>query len=153
MPAREGPRSEPEIIPPGDPDGRSMRDRYDFEDRGTERICLTRLGSFSLVVLGLLTTLIAAVILILLLGTILIWIPVVILFAAAAILWNLLHRMDLTEIQASPASVETTDVARHVRASQLVDRFSLWSGAAGLIPVPLVDMAAVGGVQLYMLRR
>jgi uncharacterized protein (DUF697 family) len=38
-------------------------------------------------------------------------------------------------------------------ASQLVDRFSLWSGAAGLIPLPLVDVAAVGGVQLQMLRR
>jgi uncharacterized protein (DUF697 family) len=35
----------------------------------------------------------------------------------------------------------------------LVDRFSLWSGAAGLIPIPLVDMVAVGGVQLQMLRR
>ena len=35
----------------------------------------------------------------------------------------------------------------------IVDRLSLWSGAAGLIPLPLVDMAAVGGVQLYMLRR
>lgn len=38
-------------------------------------------------------------------------------------------------------------------ASQLVDRFSLWSGAAGLIPLPLVDVAAVGGVQIQMLRR
>jgi uncharacterized protein (DUF697 family) len=35
----------------------------------------------------------------------------------------------------------------------LVDRFSLWSGAAGLIPLPFVDIVAVGGVQLEMLRR
>jgi uncharacterized protein (DUF697 family) len=42
---------------------------------------------------------------------------------------------------------------RNERASKLVDRFSLWSGAAGLIPVPLLDIAAVGGVQLNMLRR
>jgi uncharacterized protein (DUF697 family) len=35
----------------------------------------------------------------------------------------------------------------------MVDRFSLWSGAAGLIPIPIADMAAVGGVQLVMLRR
>jgi uncharacterized protein (DUF697 family) len=48
---------------------------------------------------------------------------------------------------------ETTDAVRDERASQLVDRLSFWSGAAGLIPLPLVDMAAVGGVQLYMLRR
>lgn len=46
-----------------------------------------------------------------------------------------------------------TDAERDEAASKLVDRFSLWSGAAGLIPIPLVDMAAVGGVQLQMLRR
>src|ERR1019366_9293315 len=31
--------------------------------------------------------------------------------------------------------------------------FSLWSGAAGLIPLPFVGLAAVGGVQIQMLRR
>src|SRR5712692_2234073 len=46
-----------------------------------------------------------------------------------------------------------TDQERDEVASKLVDRFSLWSGAAGLIPIPLVDMVAVGGVQLQMLRR
>jgi uncharacterized protein (DUF697 family) len=38
-------------------------------------------------------------------------------------------------------------------ATKLVDRFALWSGAAGLIPVPIVDAVAVGGVQLQMLRK
>jgi uncharacterized protein (DUF697 family) len=46
-----------------------------------------------------------------------------------------------------------TEERRDELASQLVDRFSLWSGAAGLIPLPLIDVAAVGGVQLQMLRR
>jgi uncharacterized protein (DUF697 family) len=46
-----------------------------------------------------------------------------------------------------------TDARRDEVASQLVDRLALWSGAAGLIPLPVVDLAAVGGVQLYMLRR
>lgn len=46
-----------------------------------------------------------------------------------------------------------TDEERDEAASQIVDRFSLWSGAAGLIPVPLIDMVAVGGVQLQMLRK
>jgi uncharacterized protein (DUF697 family) len=46
-----------------------------------------------------------------------------------------------------------TEEERDEAASKLVDRFSLWSGAAGLIPVPLVDIVAVGGVQLEMLRR
>jgi uncharacterized protein (DUF697 family) len=49
--------------------------------------------------------------------------------------------------------VEVTDEERDLLASQLVDRFSLWSGAAGLVPIPLVDVAAVGGLQLLMLRR
>jgi uncharacterized protein (DUF697 family) len=47
----------------------------------------------------------------------------------------------------------TTDTERDELASKLVDRFSIWSGAAGLIPVPLVDIAAVSGVQIQMLRR
>jgi uncharacterized protein (DUF697 family) len=50
-------------------------------------------------------------------------------------------------------TTETTDEGRDEAASTLVDRFSLWSGAAGLIPLPIVDIVAVGGVQLEMLRR
>jgi hypothetical protein len=49
--------------------------------------------------------------------------------------------------------IEKSDSTRDERASQLVDRLSLWSGAAGFIPVPLVDIAAAWGVQLHMLRR
>jgi uncharacterized protein (DUF697 family) len=51
----------------------------------------------------------------------------------------------------------TTDIddaaERKARARKLVERFSLYSGVAGLLPVPVVDVAAVGGVQLQMLRR
>jgi uncharacterized protein (DUF697 family) len=43
--------------------------------------------------------------------------------------------------------------AREETATKLVDRFALWSGAAGLIPVPVLDAVAVGGVQLQMLRK
>lgn len=50
-------------------------------------------------------------------------------------------------------STEMTDERRDELAAQIVDRFSLYSGAAGLIPVPLVDVATVGGVQLQMLRK
>lgn len=50
-------------------------------------------------------------------------------------------------------TVEMTDERRDEQAAQLVDRFSLWSGAAGLIPIPVVDVAVVGGVQLQMLRK
>jgi uncharacterized protein (DUF697 family) len=43
--------------------------------------------------------------------------------------------------------------SRRRQATKLVERFSLWSGAAGLIPVPFIDLVAVGGVQIQMLRR
>jgi uncharacterized protein (DUF697 family) len=56
---------------------------------------------------------------------------------------------------------ETTDGATALladreldkKAAELVDRYAAWSAAAGVIPVPLVDMLAVGGLQLQMLRR
>lgn len=50
-------------------------------------------------------------------------------------------------------TTDMTDEARDEQASQLVDRFSLWAGAAGLVPIPLLDVAVVGGVQLQMLRK
>lgn len=48
-------------------------------------------------------------------------------------------------------AVATNPEVRRAVAVKLVERLSLWSGAAGLIPVPLVDLAAVGGVQIRML--
>ena len=48
---------------------------------------------------------------------------------------------------------DTVQAERHAIASKLVDRFALWSGVAGLIPVPFVDAVAVGGLQMEMLRR
>jgi len=58
-------------------------------------------------------------------------------------------------VTASPNvdTAPTSDQDRDAAAIKLVDRFSLWAGAAGLIPVPLVDLAAVGGLQLQMLRK
>ena len=58
-----------------------------------------------------------------------------------------------TESTDSGTTTPITESEREEAASQLVDRFSLWSGAAGLIPVPLIDVVAVGGVQLQMLRK
>lgn len=54
---------------------------------------------------------------------------------------------------AGPVTAAMSDEDRDEAASKVVDRFTLWSGAAGLIPVPVVDIVAVGGVQLEMLRR
>lgn len=42
---------------------------------------------------------------------------------------------------------------RRAIAVRLVERFALWSGVAGIIPVPFVDLAAVGSMQVLMLRR
>lgn len=40
---------------------------------------------------------------------------------------------------------------RAAGAHAVVDRYWKWSAAAGLIPVPIVDVAAVTGIQLKML--
>jgi uncharacterized protein (DUF697 family) len=53
---------------------------------------------------------------------------------------------------AAPASRAPHDRHR-AAAKKVVERFALWAGAAGLIPFPFVDAAAVGGVQIEMLRR
>ena len=54
--------------------------------------------------------------------------------------------MDATTARSSTAE-------RGEVANKLVDRFALWSGVAGLIPIPVVDVLAVGGLQIQMLRR
>ncbi len=53
----------------------------------------------------------------------------------------------------SPDATDTSPEGRRAIAEKLVERFSLWGGAAGLIPVPFVDLATVSGVQIQMLRR
>lgn len=42
---------------------------------------------------------------------------------------------------------------RYAAAAKVVDRYVLWSGAAGLIPLPFIDATVVSGVQLQMLRQ
>jgi uncharacterized protein (DUF697 family) len=57
-----------------------------------------------------------------------------------------------TTVKSDPASTpEPKD--REELASKLVNRFALWSGVAGLVPLPVVDVVAVGGLQVQMLRR
>lgn len=61
-----------------------------------------------------------------------------------------------SEAMAAPGVVTPEPIEggnRDELASKLVDRFAIWSGVAGLIPVPIVDAVAVGGLQLQMLRR
>ena len=61
-------------------------------------------------------------------------------------------------MQQAPDSPQVADsIASHAAtadrmASEVVNRYSAWAAAAGVIPVPLLDVAAVAGVQLKMLR-
>lgn len=48
---------------------------------------------------------------------------------------------------------EMTAEQRDEMASKLIDRFAVWSGVAGLIPLPFIDAVAVGGLQIQMVRR
>jgi uncharacterized protein (DUF697 family) len=47
----------------------------------------------------------------------------------------------------------TMDQRRDQVADQLVSRYVAWAAAAGVIPVPALDVVAVGGIQLQMLRK
>lgn len=55
--------------------------------------------------------------------------------------------------EAIATSTPTSTAERDELAGKLVDRFAIWSGVAGLIPLPVVDVLAVGGLQVQMLRR
>jgi len=51
------------------------------------------------------------------------------------------------------AEAAATPEQREEMATKLVERFAIWSGVAGLIPLPVVDVVAVGGLQIQMLHR
>jgi uncharacterized protein (DUF697 family) len=61
-------------------------------------------------------------------------------------------------VKASSARVKAGAIAdapandRRSRATKVVERFSFWSGVAGLVPIPFIDLAAVAAVQIQMLR-
>jgi hypothetical protein len=90
----EQPRSEPEIILPGDRDrwqqGRARA--WLFNGQGTHRIYVTKLGPFSTFLLIAAIGLAAALLFIILVGAFLLWIPIVGLVIAIAIISGLLRR-------------------------------------------------------------
>lgn len=55
--------------------------------------------------------------------------------------------MTATEIE---AGVVPEAPPRYVTAERLVSRYTLWGAGAGLIPVPVFDVAAVAGVQVKL---
>jgi len=58
-----------------------------------------------------------------------------------------------TAPEETPASETYSETQRDQIAADAVSRYAAWAAAAGVIPIPVVDMFAVGGVQVQMLRR
>lgn len=63
--------------------------------------------------------------------------------------FNMVQQTETSEA----VTVVLSDHELDKKASEIIDRYVAWSAAAGVIPVPIVDMLAVGGLQLQMLRR
>jgi hypothetical protein len=87
----ERPRSEPEIIPPGQSGG--PRHGYTQSYSGVHRVYVTRIGPFGFALLMLVIGLLAAVLLLALIGAALIWIPVVAIFIVIAAISGLWRRL------------------------------------------------------------
>jgi hypothetical protein len=86
-PNAETPRSEPEILLPGDP---AVRGRYDPRgwqgQEGVHRVYVTKVGPFGFALFGLAAAAIAAIVLTFVIGAFLIAIPLAGLLLAAAII-------------------------------------------------------------------
>jgi hypothetical protein len=95
IPAGEKPRAEPEIIPPDRGDRRSRSSeagiRVFLGSGGVRHIYVARLGPLGMVALALIVGVLLALTLVLVLGAFLIWIPLVGLLVAAAIISSLLR--------------------------------------------------------------
>jgi hypothetical protein len=86
----ERPRSEPEIIPPGQSGG--PRHGY-TQTYGAHRVFVARIGPFGFALLMLVVGLLAAILLLALIGAALIWIPVVAVFVIIAAISGLWRRL------------------------------------------------------------
>jgi hypothetical protein len=84
--SNERPRSEPEIIPPEHIGSRSGVKWTSFDQRGTHRIYVARLGPFSIAIGLLMLVALVTILSLVLIGTFLIWIPLAILLIAAALI-------------------------------------------------------------------
>jgi len=95
MAPKEKPRAEPEIIPPSrddrQPRSYTARIRMFVNDDGARHIYVARLGPLGILLIALMIGIFFAFMLVLLLGAFLIWIPLVGLLVAAAILSSVLR--------------------------------------------------------------
>ena len=95
LPAGEKPRSEPEVIPPDRRDRQPRSSvagiRVFLDGGGVRHIYVTGMGPLGIVALALMVAILLATTVVLLLGAFLIWIPLVGLLVAAAIISSLLR--------------------------------------------------------------
>jgi hypothetical protein len=84
--SNERPHSEPEIISPEHIGSRSGVKWTSFDQRGTHRIYVARLGPFSIAIVLLMLVALVTILSLVLIGTFLIWIPLAILLIAAALI-------------------------------------------------------------------
>jgi hypothetical protein len=91
-PVPERPRSEPEIIPPGEADARSRwGSARAWTSAGSQRVYVARVGPFGFAMAALAIAIIAAIIFLLLLGAFVIVIPLAGLLLAAAVVTSMLR--------------------------------------------------------------
>src|SRR5271154_6032513 len=58
-----------------------------------------------------------------------------------------------TLVPGAAAPADSSETQREQRAIDVVNRYTAWAAAAGVIPVPLVDMVALGSLQVRLVRR
>jgi hypothetical protein len=88
VPGPEQPRSEPEIIPPGDADARA---RWSFDGRGTHRVYVAKVGPFGFVLLAFVIAALIGLVLLFLVGAFVILIPLAGLLLAVAVVTSFLR--------------------------------------------------------------
>jgi uncharacterized protein (DUF697 family) len=59
----------------------------------------------------------------------------------------------MSQAEAVTASEPTATDKHEAEALATINRYSTWSVIGGMIPFPMVDLVAVGGLQLQMLRK
>jgi uncharacterized membrane protein len=85
IPPAEQPKVEPEIIPPGRPDGRDWRVRQSADSHRVHFVHIETRGLFAVVLALLMLGVAAAALLALLLGIVLLWVPLALGFVLALI--------------------------------------------------------------------
>ena len=90
-PGPDQPRSEPEIIPPGESAARSRRVDGRMWSSGTQRIYVARMGPFGFAMVALAIAVIAALVFLLVLGAFVILIPLAGLVLTAVVITSMLR--------------------------------------------------------------